>query len=161
MTNIGEYIYRIVTSTILFFLFLELIAIVGDCLSLLTVRYTVGRRIKKHIRISTFWKIFGFTNITYFLGISSICIMKSIALDFDPLVIPTVLLRLVFGPNDKYGYMYYIFFSILISFLANVLFNFFFVFKIKNFSKIKRLVSTLIVSTMTAPYFFYFTFEAV
>ncbi len=159
MSNTGAYIEHIILCFLQFFILLECIAIIADILSLLLIKNTIGQSLKYQIKMSTFWKIFGFTNLSFFIGLISIYFLDSTYVNSPSiLAVTTIFLRLIFLSNDS-RVMSEIFRTIIIIISANMLLNFFFVFNKNCFSKPKRFLSSLIVSVLTAPYFFYYTFD--
>ena len=157
MTDVNGFIKDVLNSTLLLFILLEISLVVTDVLSLVLVRNTIGRCVKKQIRISDFWKIFGFTHFTYLLFVLIIWLMVILYIEVDyfyfslPLLVGVIL----FGAGGESFVADYSI-AIFICVLLNIVFNFFVVFRKEAFSKFKRLISSVIVSVLTAPYLFYF-----
>lgn len=160
MSNVSEYIIRSIIAVLLFFIIFELILIFADYLSFTLVKNTLGKRVKNQIRVSSFWKIFGFANLSSFIGLISLFTIFGVKTeDFSFWTLLLVFIRLIFGPNSYPDVLLYISVAIFVSVLVNMMFNFFFVFRKVSFSKARRFLSSLIISILTAPYFFFVSFE--
>lgn len=158
MTDVNGFIKDVLNSTLLLFILLEISLVVTDVLSLVLVRNTIGRCVKKQIRISDFWKIFGFTHFTYVIVILILSYIETATIgggDYYPLTIPLITVVLAIGTPAKDS-ISELTTAIFISMFPNIVFNFFVVFRKDSFSKIRRLICSVIVSVLTAPYLFYF-----
>lgn len=158
----SEFFCRMIILILIFFIILELALLVTDILSLIVVKNTFGKRVRYEITLEHFKKIFGFTTISYLIGILSMftifIIMNG---DFSIFTFLLVIYRLVFESISKPAAFFCFSIAILVSFLLNIVFNYFIVLKNISFSKIKRLLSSLIISIFTAPFLFYLSFEGI
>lgn len=158
MSDVKGFVSSVLNSLFLCFFLIEVILIVTDLLSLVLIRNTIGKRVKKQIKIRDFWKIFGFTNFTYIIVILILSYIETATTgggDYYPLTIPLITVVLAIGTPAK-DFISELTTVIFISMLPNIVFNFFVVFRKDSFSKIRRLICSVIVSILTAPYLFYF-----
>ncbi len=157
MKNVTGLVSDVFNSGLLLFILLEIYLVVTDLLSLVLVRNTIGKRVKSNIRISDYWKIFGFTNLTYFLFVLILWIMVVFYIEVDYIYfsLPMLISVILFGAGGQDFVPDYSI-AILICILINIVFNFFVVLRKESFSKGKRFLSSVIVSLLTAPYLSYF-----
>lgn len=158
----SEFFCRMIIAILIFFIILELALLVTDILSLIVVKNTFGKNIRNEITSEHLKKIFGVTTISYIIGILSIFIIFTIKNgDFSIFTFLLVIYRLVFESISRPDAFFCFSIAILVSFLLNIVFNYCIVLKNISFSKIKRLLSSLIISIFTAPFLFYISLEGI
>lgn len=155
----GTFFLCLILVILLFYSILGIVALIFDGVSLCIVKNTLGRDLKNQITKKHFGLIFAFTIISYCLSIFGMFIMFSVGNgDFSILTFLLVIYRIVTEPVTNPQATPFFMTAIGIAIVANLIFNYFIVFGKVPFSRIKRLFSALIVSILTAPYLFCFSF---
>lgn len=152
---------------LLYFVILNALLLVTDYFSLKIVKNTIGKNIKEQFNKKLFCKVFWLSVLSYVIGIMLIALWG--CHDLEPYVDGIVLFIASFfatiyvvvtAPNTEYSVyscpeqIMYIFIFVLLTFIASLILNYNVIFKKLDLKKSKCLCASLIVSAMTAPYFY-------
>lgn len=150
---------------LLYFVILNVLLLITDYFSLKIVKNTIGKNIKEQFNKKLFRKVFWYTVVYYVIGIISLAFLLyhdfAFYLGNDSILIIIVLFPIyciVAEPYLLINSMTYLAITVLTAFLVSIIFNYFVVFKKIDLTKPKRFFSALIVSAMTAPYFYFIPF---
>lgn len=155
-----EHLFWLFIVILLYYVVLECSLLVTGFLSLKIINRFVIAKDDGLINTGNFKKIFAFSTISYFISIVCIYIYFSVLngeIDIATffLVIFRVATKSIAEPQLSVVFII----SVLTGFFVNAIFNFFAIFKAINLTKRKRVISSLIVSFMTAPYLIFVGFE--
>ena len=150
-------IIALIIAVVLYFAIVDIIAFFADKISLKVIKKTIGKDVESQINKKHYKSIFVFTKISHFIGIFSMFIMFAVASDdFSIATFLLVIYRIVTEPITNPQATPFFIATIGIAIVANLIFNFFIVFRTVTFSNTKRIISALIVSILTAPYLYLF-----
>ncbi len=156
------HLFWLIIVILLYYTTLQCILLITDLLSCGIIKKFILPKNSKMINEKHFIKILVFSTISYFISIVSIYICFSLLNEeVDLLTFFLVIYRVVTESITEPQLTVIFIISVLAGFCVNLIFNFFIVFRDLKSMKAKRLISTLIVSFMTAPYFIFASFEEI
>ncbi len=162
---------------LIYFVILNLLLMMTGYLSLKIIKITIGRNIKDQFNRKFFKKVICVTALSYLISIMVLVFFACFTSDdvhFGPNIDSWIFifLALIFGiVNGPYitesdvpifydfdYIMPVLIILLLLTFIVSVIFNYFIIFKKFDLTKSKRFCASLIVSAMTAPYFYFVPF---
>ncbi len=154
---------------VLYYVILYVLLLITSYSSLKIVKCTIGKNVKEQFNKKQFQKMFWFTILSYLIGVIplllwELCDIKSYSNGIE-LIIASIfflMLSIFAAPNNPFVFsgeaILYLSITVIITFLVSLVINYFTVFKELDLKKSKRFLVSLIVSAMTAPYFYFVSF---
>lgn len=150
---------------LLYFVILNMLLVITAYFSLKIVKNTIGKNIKEQFNKKLFRKVFWYTVVYYVTGIISLAFLLyndfAFYLGNVSVLIIIVLFPIYCIVGEPYlltNSMTNLAITVLSTFFVSIIFNYFVVFKKIDLTKPKRFYAALIVSAMTAPYFYFVPF---
>ncbi len=157
-----------IIAPLLYFVILNVLLLITGYFSLKIAKNTIGKNIKDQFNKKLYQKVFWFTTLSYIISITVLVFITYFdgdnlfdsLFDIFALYFITILLfpSIISGPTYSDQTIPCLAIAVLSAFLSSVIFNYFVVFKKLDLKKAKRFYAALIVSAMTAPYFYFVPF---
>lgn len=158
----------IIVVPLLYFVILNLLLLITEYFSLKIVKNTIGKNVKERFNKKLFYKVFWLTTLSYIISITVLVLITYFdgdnlfdgLFDIFALYFITILLfpSIISGSTYSNQTMPCLAIAVLSAFLASLILNYHVVFKNFDLKKSKRFCASLIVSAMTAPYFYFLPF---
>lgn len=164
-----------VLSFVLYYVVLNALLLATCFISFKIVKCTIGKDIKDQFK-KQFHRVFWFSVLSYVIGtiplyFCGIFDLQSLTRGIEILIVPILyVMALIYigpntiqassnAPNFNSGFvMLFLSIMAIITFFVSLAINYFRVFRELDLKKSKRFLASLIVSAMTAPYFYLVSF---